>query len=125
MEHGLLESLEDKLRANVHDDFLEQAESLLSAGHHVPAIVLISGVLEDHLRKLCTNRTLSWKGKGSLAAYNNLLHGDAYEKPVWRRIQGIGDVRNDAAHGEGDKVKREDVDDALAYARRMLADYPS
>ena len=125
VDGGLLESLESKLRANVHDDFLKQGETLLKAGYHVAAMVLIGGVLEDHLQKLCTIRNQPWSGKGSLSAYNDVLHGPVYEKPVWRRIQAIGDVRNDAAHGDGAKVKRDDVDDALSYVHKMLADYTS
>jgi len=122
---GWLDSLESQLRANVHDDFLQQAQDLLSAGYHVAAMVLIGGVLEDHLRKLCTNLSLTWSGNGSLSKYNDLLRDNAYAQPVWRRIQAISDVRNEAAHGNGTAVKRSDVEDALMYIGRLLADYPS
>src|SRR5580700_3763518 len=59
VENGLLDSLELRLRANIHDDFLLQAKVLLDAGYHVAGMVLIGGVLEDHLRKLCDNRGLA------------------------------------------------------------------
>ena len=87
-------------------------------------MVLIGGVLEDHLCKLCTNRRLTWSGSGSLAKYNDLLRDKAYAQPVWRRIQAISDVRNEAAHGNGTAVKRSDVEDALTYVGRLLTDYP-
>ncbi|MHC4405413.1 MAG: hypothetical protein ACYTG0_37680 [Planctomycetota bacterium] len=125
VDQGLLESLESRLRANVHDDFLEQSRSLLSAGYHVGAMVLIGAVLEDHLRKLCVARGLSWSGNGNLSKYNDLLRDNAYDQPVWRRIQAIGDVRNLAAHGEFAKVKVDDVEDAHKAVGRYLADYPS
>lgn len=125
VDAGLLVGLEDRLRANVYDDFLVQATELLSAGYHVPAIVLIGGVLEDHLRKLCQARFLSWKGAGSLSKFNDLLKDTLYPQTVWRRIQAISDVRNDAAHGKGASVKRDDVDDAHSYVQRFLADYPA
>lgn len=67
-------------------------------------MVLVGGVLEDHLQKLCVKNGLTWKGKGSISTYNDLLHGSEYDKPIWRRIQSIGDIRNDAAHGQGAKA---------------------
>jgi hypothetical protein len=126
VDAGLLISLEDRLRASIHDDFLEQGRALLDAGYHVAAMVLIGGVLENHLRKLCNNRSLTWSGKGSMSAYNDPLQASGvYDKPTWRRIQSIGDVRNDAAHGNGAKVKNEDVEDAHKYVGRFLADVPT
>jgi hypothetical protein len=123
VDAGLLVSLADRMRANIHDDFLEQAKTLLGAGYHVAAIVLTGGVLENHLRKLCDNRSLKWTGDGSISKYNDLLHGALYDKPTWRRIQSIGDVRNDAAHGNGAEVKVDDAKDAHKYVGRFLDDY--
>lgn len=127
VEAGLLISLENRLRANVYDDFLVQADELLKANYHVAAMVLIGGVLEDHLKKLCIARSLAWSGNGSLSKYNDLLrdHPTAYDTSAWRRIQSIGDDRNKAAHGAGDKVKPDDVADHLQYVHRFLADFPA
>ena len=52
IDQGLLLSLESRLRANIHDDFLIQASVLFDAGYHVAAMVLIGGVLENHLQKM-------------------------------------------------------------------------
>lgn len=122
---GLLQSLETRLRANVHDDFLEQAKQLDNSGYHVAAMVLAGGVLEDHLKKLCQRQSLTWSGSGSLSKYNDLLRDVAYPQPTWRRIQAIGDVRNHAAHGEGDQVAPADVADAMQFISRLIADYPA
>lgn len=125
VEADLLVRLERRVRANVYDDFLEQAGELLAAGYHVAAMVLVGGVLEDHLCKLCTSRGLVCKGSGSLAKYNDLLREKLYDQPVWRRIQSIADVRNNAAHGKGATVKAEDVDDAQRFTGRLLSDFSS
>jgi hypothetical protein len=73
VEDGLLTTLESRLRANVHDDFLTQANDLVTAGYHIAAMVIAGGVLENHLLKLVMSRGLRRHGSGSLSKYNDLL----------------------------------------------------
>jgi len=125
VDNDLLVSLEDRLRATIHDDLLQQAKVLLASKYHVAAMVLTGGVLENHLRKLCVNRSLTWKGDGSISKYNDLLKDCCYLQSVWRRIQQIGDIRNDAAHINQSKVKEADVEDAIQYVERLIVDQPA
>ena len=123
---GLLTSLESRLRANIHEDFLTQSLDLLNAGYHVAAMVLIGGVIEDHLQKLVQIQGLTLPKQGSISKYNDLLRNDnVYNQSVWRRIQSIGDLRNDAAHGKGSDIKFEDVEDAHIFVKRFITDYPA
>lgn len=124
VEGDLLVSLESRIRIAVHDDLLQQASDLTETGYHVAAMVLTGGVLEDHLRKMCEHRSLSWSGSGSISKYNENLRTEAYNKATWRRIQSIGDIRNSAAHGEFEDVNEADVQDALSFTSRFLSDYP-
>jgi hypothetical protein len=123
VEGGFLLRLETRIRSNVYDDFLVQANELLAANYHVAAMVLTGGVLEDQLSKLCAARNLSWNGPGSLAKYNDILRDNVYDQVTWRRIQAIADLRNDAAHGKGAQVRADDVVDAHQYVGRFVADY--
>ena len=125
VDQGLLQSLESRLRANIHDDFLMQALELLDAGYHVAAMVLTGGVLEDHLQKIVLALGLTMPTKGSISKYNDLLKDNPYNQSVWRRIQSIGDLRNEAAHGKGSKIKPEDVKEAHGFAQRFIADHPA
>ncbi len=125
VEKGHLESLEARLREAIHDDFLEQAKALLSERYHVAAMVLIGGVLENHLRKLCEGRGLRWDGRGSLSKYNDACKdAEVYRQPKWRRIQEITDLRNEAAHGNGDKVDAADVGEACEFVGRFVEEFP-
>ena len=124
INQGLLQSLESRLRANIHDDFLAQASELLDAGYHVAALVLTGGVLENHLQKMLHAHGLTLPNKGSISKYNDLLHNNAYNQPIWRRIQSISDLRNDAAHGKGSNITPEDAKDAHTFVQRFIADYP-
>ena len=126
VDHGLLTSLESRLRANIHEDFLAQSLDLLNADYHVAAMVLIGGVIEDHLQKLVQTQELTLPKQGSISKYNDLLrNNNVYNQPMWRRIQSIGDFRNDAAHGKGSTIKFEDVQDAHTFVKRFITDYPA
>lgn len=126
VDHGVLTSLESRLRANIHEDFLAQSLDLLNADYHVAAMVLIGGVIEDHLQKLVQIQGLTLPKQGSISKYNDLLRNDnVYNQSVWRRIQSIGDLRNDAAHGKGSTIKIEDVQDAHTFVKRFITDYPA
>ena len=125
VSQGLLQSLESRLRANIHDDFLVQASELLDADFHVAALVLTGGVLEDHLQKMVQARGLGLPKRGSISKYNDLLRDNAYDQPRWRRIQSIGDLRNDAAHGKGSAITLDDAKDAHTFVERFIADNPA
>ena len=126
VNQGLLVSIESTLRASIHDDFLVQASELLASGYYVPAFMLTSAVLESHLNKMTQARGLPVTGKRSLSKYNDLLRNDsAYNQSLWRRIQSIGDVRNDADHGEFSTVKSHDTQDTHAFVQRFIVDHPA
>ena len=125
VDQGFLQSLEYRLRTNIHDDFLVQASELLNASYHVAALVLTGGVLENHLQKMIHAHGLTLPNKGSISKYNDLLRNNAYDQPIWRRIQSISDLRNDAAHGKGSNITPEDAKDAHTFVQRFIADYPA
>lgn len=125
VDQGLLTSIESGLRANIHDDFMEQACQLIKSRYHIAAMVLIGGVLENHLQKMSQKHELTWDGSGSISTYNDLLKDEEYDTSVWRRIQAIGDRRNKAAHGNGKDIKSDDVKEDHKYIQRFLADYPA
>ena len=125
VDQGLLQSLESRLRANIHDDFLVQASELLDASYHIAALVLTGGVLENHLQKMIHAHGFTLPSKGSISKYNDLLRDNAYDQPKWRRIQSISDLRNNAAHGKGSKITHEDAKDAHSFVQRFIADYPA
>ena len=125
VDQGLLQSLESRLRANIHDDFLVQASELLDADYHVAALVLTGGVLENHLQKMIQAGGLVLPKKESISKYNDLLRDNAYDQPKWRRIQSISDLRNEAAHGKGSTIRADDSKDAHTFVQRFIADHPT
>lgn len=126
VDHDLLVSLEAKLSAAIHDDLLVQAETLLKSkpSYFQAAMVLIGGVVENHLRKLLAARpTLPLKGKPGINSYNDTLKDNAYDTAIWRRIQGIGDLRNEAAHNDIKTLDEDHTKDAFTFVQKFLADH--
>lgn len=119
--HGFLFETRVLIEAEVFDDFIEQAEHLLSAGHFQAAAVVASSVLEDGLRKLCHRRGLPLAAKPKLDQMNiDLAKHGAYNLFTQKRITGLADLRNNAAHGRWDQFSKADVEDMLKYIRLFM-----
>jgi hypothetical protein len=48
-----------------------------------------------------------------------------YDKNMQKRITALAGIRNSAAHGEGESLKREDVATMIGDVRRFLTDHPT
>lgn len=84
------------------DDVLEQAERLLLDAdvHPIAPIVLAAATLEARLRATCLHHGLTVDHRSSLDRYATALKGARLlSSKDFRRIQKLGDIRNDAAHG--------------------------
>jgi hypothetical protein len=128
VDNDLLVTLESKLTAAVHDDLLVQAETLLKSrpSYFQAGMVLIGCVLENHLRKMLAARpSLTLKGKPGINSYNDILKDHAYDTAIWRRIQGIGDLRNEAAHNDIKTLDEAHTRDAFSFVQKFLADHPA
>lgn len=113
------------VEADVLGDFMAQAETLLDAKYHVAAMVLIGGVLEERLAKLCTARTIV-VNKPGISAYNDALRkATVYDQPTWRQIQVVADHRNNAAHGKGHTVKATNVENASTFVGQFSRRVPA
>jgi hypothetical protein len=112
-------------------DFLEMAEYLLQdEGLKDPAAVMIGGVLEQHLRKLCDKHsipTVGTDGKPKKLDVMNaeLAKANVYGKNEQKQITAWAGIRNDAAHAHYDKYKKEDVDIMTRWVRNFLSNYPA
>ena len=108
-------SLHRLVEAEVYDSLLEQSEELLSKGYKDAAAVLIGGVLEEHLRSMCSARGISTaRSKGGRKTIDNTLNADlakagAYNKLKQKQITAWADLRNNAAHGNYSEYNKADV----------------
>lgn len=108
IKSGLLTSYRELIHADIFADFLEMADYLLSEGYKDAAAVMIGGVLEGHIRKLCIKNKISLvfeKENGDqipkkLDRMNSdLAKKEIYTKLDQKSITSWSGLRNDAAHG--------------------------
>jgi len=101
--------------AEIYGDFLEMAEELLDSGYKDAAAVIIGGVLEEHLRRLCKKNGISTttvrdgkpcpKKADSMNA--DLFNSSVYDKLDHKWVTTALDLRNKAAHGLYDQYDKD------------------
>lgn len=123
-QNGYLFNTQALIEAEIFDDFLEQAEELLKKGYFQPAAVIAGSVLEDGLRKLCVNKSLTLPAKSTIDPINTeLAKAGVYNKLTQKKITALADLRNKAAHGEWTEFAKRDVEDMIRDVRRFMEEY--
>lgn len=120
-ESGFLFETRVLIEAELFDDFLEQAEHLLTTGYFQAAAVVAGCVLEDSLRKLCQRKGISLADKPKIDQMNSDLakHG-TYNQLTQKRITMLADIRNKAAHGQWSEFNKEDAEAMIKQIRTFM-----
>ena len=128
-EHNYLSSVQELVHADVFADFLEMAEHLLQSGYKDPAAVLIGGVLEEHLRKLCAKHGVPVSAPSGEPRKASQMNDDlakiAYDKLQQKGVTYWLDLRNKAAHGKYSEYDNKDVGQLLTSVREFALKFPA
>jgi hypothetical protein len=129
-ESGFLTTVTELVHADMFADFLSMAEHLLSEGFKDPAAVLVGGVLEGHLRSLCTKHGLpmtdaNGEPKKASVMNDDLARAKAYEKLDQKSVTAWLDLRNKAAHGKYAEYDTSQVDLMLRSVQGFLTRHPA
>ena len=125
-ERGCLQSVQELVHADVFADFIEMAEYLVQERYKDPAAVLIGGVPEEHLRKLClkngitVNFPANNKPRKASSLNDDLTKNDVYDMLEQKSVTAWLDLRNRAAHGNYATYDDKQVDDMLRGVREFL-----
>lgn len=121
---GALAPIQELIRAEVFDDFLEMADHLLELGYKDPAAVLTGGVLEQQLRKLSSRAGIPTEKDGKPkkvdALNSELAAKGVYGKLDQKNVTSWLDLRNKAAHAEYTAYTPEQVRLTLLGVRDFL-----
>ncbi len=131
-QYRILESTETRLdniltniyglvQAEILDGELDASTELWRTGHIRAAGTLAGVVLERHLAKVCSSRTLTTrKKKPTLSDWNDTLKdANVYDIPTWRGIQLLTDIRNLCAHPGDREPTKEEVDELIRGVERI------
>ena len=122
-ESGLLFNMKSIIEAELLGDFIEQAESLLDAGYHIPAASLAGAILEDTLRKLWVKRGWEVPRKSNINYLaTELAKAGEYNSLTQKQITAHADVRNSADHGNY-TFQSTDVEDMVKWVRRFAEEH--
>jgi len=123
LNEGLLVDIKYKIRAELVDDYLEQAKILLDDGYYIPAASLAGAVLEDTLRRISDKNQISYLPKTKIDSLNiELAKNGTYDKLTQKLITAYADIRNNADHGNFKLVKKADVDDMIKWIYKFVSE---
>ncbi|MDP8206341.1 MAG: hypothetical protein P9L92_06730 [Candidatus Electryonea clarkiae] len=121
---NLLDNLPMIVRAEVHEDFLEQGEYLLEIGYHIPAASLAGAVLEDTLRKIHEEKIGQVAKTTKIGNLNTALKKKGVINDTDHKlIIGYADIRNNADHGDFEKVEMDQVKLMVPGVRNIMSKY--
>jgi hypothetical protein len=124
---GYIRKIEELIHAELFSDFLEMAEYLLDKGYKDSSAVLIGGVLEEHLRKLCLKNNITIeendKPKRAQRLNQDLRSKNVFDKGDQKLITSLLDLRNNSAHANYDKYVDKDVGLMLHGVRNLISKF--
>ena len=126
---GRMSTVTELLHAEIFGDFLDMAQHLLDEGYKDPAAVLVGGVLEEHLRKLCGKHGISTlngtRPKKADTMNAELAAAPAYSKIDQKNVTAWLGLRNDAAYGNYGEYKPEQVALLVQSVRDFVTRVPA
>ena len=117
VEAGLISSLEDRIRAETFDDFLDHAEKYHKNGRKESGV--IAGVVfEDTIRRIAQNNEIA---VGHLeTTINDLVKKGVITATKAKRAKSAAHVRTKATHAEWDEFDLKDVNDTINFTRELI-----
>jgi len=131
---GHLSTWRELVHADLFSDFLDSAAHLLHEGYKDSAAVMIGGVLEEHLRKLCLKWSISlefenhkeeMKPKKATTLNEDLCKASVYGANTQKQVVAWQGIRNNAAHCEYKEYTIEEVRLFLQGLRDFIERYPA
>lgn len=128
-EQGYLQEIQELIHGDIFSDFLDMADYLLGQGYKDAAAVIIGGVLEEHLRKLCEKHpigtTTDGRPKKNETMNSELASHGVYNKLDQKNVTAWLELRNRAAHAEYDKYTEDQVKLMHDGIREFVARLPA
>jgi hypothetical protein len=131
-KNNYLQTFEELVNADLFSDILEMAKYLLEENYKDSSAVLIGGVLEEKLRKLCQKNNIAYEKADSKGKIKHIKSSDLnielkkvciYNEVVKKQVDAWLDLRNNAAHGKFSEYDKSQVKMMLDGVQKFLDDY--
>lgn len=117
-----LYDIKQLVQADMFDSEIDAAKELNKKGFHRAAGAICGVVIEKHLHGVCEARGIAISKKNpAINDYNELLKSnDVIDIPTWRLIQRLGDLRNLCDHNKTDEPTKENINDLIDGADKII-----
>jgi hypothetical protein len=131
---GYLINISELINAELFSDFIEMADYYLQAGHKDAAAVILGGVLEEHLRKLCKKNNILITHQNAqnvpVPTKSDTLNSDLAKASVYsagyqKQITAWLDIRNNSAHGHYTTYSKEQIQNMIDGLRSFINTHPA
>lgn len=121
---GRLHDLELAVAQAYVGDQLAEAQALLKAGYTRAAGAIAGVLLERHLRLLCGRHQppIKYRKNAGITKLNDALKSaGVYDVVQWRKVQWMGDIRNQCDHPKATEPREGDIADLIAEVSKFAA----
>ncbi len=122
IEHGLLSSIVDRVRAEAFDDFLDHSERYYKEGRKNESGVIAGVVFEDTIRRICDKYRIPQKGEKVDNLITALAKADVISQTKAKRARVGAHVRTKAPHAQWDEFDLNDVKGTIDFSRELISE---
>lgn len=117
-----LYDLKQLLQADIFDSELDSAAELCKKGFYRAAGAVCGVVIEKHLHQVAISHNLTIpKKNATINVYNDLLKNNGViDTTIFRRIQLMGDIRNNCDHNNTKEPSKEDIEDLIDLTNKLI-----
>lgn len=117
-----LYDIKQLLQADIFDSELESASELCKKGFFRAAGAVCGVVIEKHLQQVVISHGLSMSKKHpTINDYNDLLkNNNIIDIATFRRIQLMGDTRNECDHNKNSDPKKESIEELIDLTNKLI-----
>lgn len=117
---GLLASMENKVKAETFDNFLDHSQAYLSEGRKSESGVIAGVVFEDTIRQMCRVSNIAEKGVPLDELISELAKRGDLSGVGAKRARAAAHVRTKASHAQWDEFELSDVKAAIEFTRELI-----
>ena len=121
LDKDLVFSIENRTRAAVFEDFLDESRRYVEAKKHREAGVLAASVFEDALRSLARNHNILDEGVGTDELISRMTNGGILTAVKAKRARTSAGVRNKAMHAQWNDIDLDDVKTLIFFTEALVS----